>query len=479
MAYKHGVYGSEIPTAVTPPATTSSIPVVFGTAPVNLSQRATAPVNEPVLCFTNTEAVDVFGYSDDWENFTLCEFIYSQFSLYAQAPVVLVNVLDPATHKKAVPSKTAQMANGVATIDEEGIILSTVVVKSSDGTTTYKKGTDYEEDFDKNGKLVVQRIATGTIPATTTSLTVSYDKLDPAAVDKDDVIGGIVAGKPTGLELLNQVFPRFRLVPGLVLAPGWSDDPAVAAVMTAKASNINGLFKAQALTDLPTDKPYTEIAAWKNANNYTSARQFNTYPLIKLGDKVFHGSTQLAGVICATDTAYGGIPYVSPSNQPLQATASVMADGTPLFLGPDQAAYLNGEGIVTALNFIGGWKAWGNRTGAYPAVTDPKDSFIPVRRMMDWIANTIILTYWQRLDGPITRRLTEAVTDSLNLWLNGLTAQGALLGGRVEFLASENPATDLMDGIVKFHVYATPPSPAREIDFVVEYDAKYLSALFA
>lgn len=35
-----------------------------------------------------------------------------------------------------------------------------------------------------------------------------------------------------------------------------------------------------------------------------------------------------------------------------------------------------------------------------------------------------------------------------------------------------------MDGIARFHVYVTPPSPNREIDFILEYDASYLSTLF-
>ena len=36
-----------------------------------------------------------------------------------------------------------------------------------------------------------------------------------------------------------------------------------------------------------------------------------------------------------------------------------------------------------------------------------------------------------------------------------------------------------MDGIAKFHVYVTPATPAREIDFVLEYDPTALAALFA
>ena len=46
----------------------------------------------------------------------------------------------------------------------------------------------------------------------------------------------------------------------------------------------------------------------------------------------------------------------------------------------------------------------------------------------------------------------------------------------VEMLESENPLTNLMAGIIKLHVYMTPPSPAQEIDFVLEYDASYVTS---
>jgi hypothetical protein len=482
MTYKHGVYVSEVPTSVVPPVRTSAgLPVVFGTAPVNLV-AGDPPVNKPVLCYTYQEAVEQFGYSDDWASYTLCEFIKSHFALFACAPVVLVNVLDPAVHKQSVTAESITLVDDQATLANLGVLKSSVVVKSQDGLTTYVLNTDYTVEFDGDGKAVINRVATGTIPAGAT-LQIDYDHLNPAAVTATDIIGGVdvATGAYEGLELLNKVFPLFRLVPGMVLAPGWSHDPMVAAVMVAKASNINGHFKCIALTDVPTGtvKKYTDVAAWKNDNNYTSTRQAVCWPKIKLGDEVFHLSTQFAGVICRTDAENDDIPYTSPSNKNLQANGAILADGTEVTLGPDQAAYLNGQGIVTALNFVGGWKAWGNRTGAYPAVTDPKDTFIPVRRMFDWIANTLVLTFWQKVDFPINRRLVETIVDSANIWLNGLAARGFILGGRVEFIPDENPETDLMDGIIRFHVYVTPPSPAREIDFIVEYDPQYLQTLFA
>ena len=53
-------------------------------------------------------------------------------------------------------------------------------------------------------------------------------------------------------------------------------------------------------------------------------------------------------------------------------------------------------------------------------------------------------------------------------------------GSRCGDYCAENPLTDLMAGKITLHVYLTPPSPAQEIDFVLEYDASYVeSALSA
>ena len=147
-----------------------------------------------------------------------------------------------------------------------------------------------------------------------------------------------------------------------------------------------------------------------------------------------------------------------------------------MLLTKAQADILNNAGVMTGLNFMGGWVAWGNYTACYPGNTDVKDYFIPISRMFDWVANTLIQTFWGKLDMPMTRRLIDNILDSANIWLNGLTGSGYILGGRVEMLESENPLTDLMQGIINLHVYLTPPSPAQEIDFTLEYDASYVQA---
>lgn len=80
--------------------------------------------------------------------------------------------------------------------------------------------------------------------------------MDPSAIKAKEIIGGIdgETGKKTGLEAVADVFPKYRKVPSLLLAPKWSTDSTVAAVIEAKARKINGHFQAMGLVDLDTTK---------------------------------------------------------------------------------------------------------------------------------------------------------------------------------------------------------------------------------
>lgn len=478
MAYKHGIYGSEVPTSLVPMTEINAgLPVVFGTAPVHLATDRAA-VNTPVLCYKYSEAVAALGYSDDWEKYTLCEVMRSQFSLYNMAPVVFVNVLDPAKHKAVVSDDTVALIENKGIIEAE-VLLDTLEVKVTPAGEPLKEGTDYTAAYNDEDKVIITALDGGLIAGADTC-TVSYDKVDASLVTAEDIVGGVsAAGKNEGLEVLAEVYPRFRLIPGIIIAPGWSHNTEVAAVMKSKADTINGRFKGIAIADIPTETvtKYTDAPAWKTGNNYVDPQLVACWPKVSLGGKEYHLSTQLTGVLCATDAAHNDVPYWSPSNNALQCDSAQVDKDDEVFLDVETAAYLNGQGIVTAIN-ENGWVAWGNRTSAYPATTDVKDTFIAIRRMFCWVNNTLITTFWSKIDNPINKRLIATIVDSANIWLNGLTAKGYLLGGRVEFREDENTTTDLMDGKINFHVYITPPSPARDIEFVQEYDTNYISTLF-
>ena len=491
MAFFHGVHTTESPTSIIPPAPCeAAMPVYFGVAPVHRTESMKNKVNYPILCNAYDDAVMGLGYDEDWKKWTLCENIYAQFTLFGMSPCVFVNVFDPTKHKTSVETEQVTLAKGEGKVAKQDAILSTLVVKDQTGSTTYQEGTDYTVAYDEDYYAVIARVTSGTISSDTAQLTVSYDYADPTQVDKDDIIGGINAqtGDEEGLEVIERVYPVNRKVPGLIVATGWSEDVEVAAIMATKAENINGLFRALAIIDIPVsgdDAPtiYTDVPSYKNEKNLVDPMQHVLWPMLRLGETEYRYSSQFAALIQWTTHNIGNdVPYVSPSNQNIQCDSLIVGEPgarREVSLSNTKVNYLNENGITTALNFSRGWTAYGNRNACYPGTTDTKDVFISNRLMFNWTQAEYILTYAQKVDRPITRALIESITDSFNDRLNGLTAAGALLGGRIEFRKEDNPYTDVIDGKIKFKLYLTPPPPAEEITGDFELDPDYFEVLYS
>ena len=470
MAFNHGVRTSETATSLVATKTDAITPFYVGTAPINMCEKQN--INTPILCSSYEEAVKEFGFVNDFENYTLCEAIDAHFNKFGVGPIVLVNVLDPAKHKKSAQNENVPfLENKTAVIRETGIIVSSLKITPT---------ITYTTEFTAEGYLMI--IQTGEEEVSGNKLSVTYDKLDPSTIKNTDIVGGIdpSTGKKKGLECVSTVFPKYRLVPNLILAPKWSTDSTVAAVMETKANLINGHFKGFALIDIDTKTvtKYSDATKHKNDNNLVSTYLDVCYPKVKFGDTQYHLSTQRACLIQSLAAENDGIPYKSPSNENIKADSTCLADGTEVFLGLDEANYLNGNGITTAINWIGGWKAWGNRTGCYPDVTDPKDNFVSSRLMFNFLTNSLVQTYWQKVDDPTNKNLITTITDSVNIWLNGLQAAGKLIGGRVEFREEDNPTTSLINGQIKFKIFFSPALPAEDISFDLEIDTTYYNNLF-
>lgn len=473
MAYYHGVKQRQKDTSIsTPVVAGSGIAFIVGTAPVHMVDGQT---NEPIMAMSYGEAVQNLGYSDNWKDYTLCEAMYSQFILYEVAPVVFVNVLDPSKHKKTIEPTKYQ-------VNDNKVLLPFEALAKTVQITDYEEGEDYELMYDEKN-LILEIVEGGGIPEGTGELTIGFDAVDPTLIDENDIIGGfdITTKKYKGLELIDKVFPKYGIITDLILAPKWSTKPIVAAVMSTKAENINGIFEGKALIDIESieTRHYADVPAKKKEGNIFQKYQLVYWPKVKLGDKHFHTSTQMAGVIATTDIESDDCPTRSPSNKSMKIDSAILEDGTEVLLDLKEANYLNSQGIGTILNFIGGYVSWGNETACFPADTDVKNYFTNISRMFAWVGNSVILTYWNKVDDNMTPRFVDSIVDSINIWLNGLTAEGKILGGRVEFRAEDNSLVDIMSGKAKFHIYLTPPSPAREIEFLLEYDTNYVLAAFA
>lgn len=473
MAINHGVFVSEKSTSVsTPVAAESGIPFVIGSAPVHAAENPAA-VGIPVLCTSWDEYESQFGYSDDWAKFTLCEFAYSHFKLYGCQPVIFCNLLDPATMNEAVAADDVAVVNRRVELPVTAIP-STIVVKADGGEgSAYVLDEDYTV-YQSDEHIYVELDARST-HAGEEQLNIAY-----STVKTDSVTASLVASNMDTIELC---MSTAGVIPDLICAPGFSQVSSVAAVMATKAAGINSLFQAKALVDIDSSsagcESYSTVSAWKQSKNLVDVNEVLAWPMATLGERKFHMSTQLAGLIASVD-ADNGCPYESPSNKSLKIDGLCTESGKTITQTKAQADVLNNCGVVTALNFLAsGWVAWGNYTACYPTNMDVKDYFIPVSRMFDWVGSSLIQSVWSKLDKPMNRRLLDTILDSANIWLNGLVGAGYLLGARAEILDDENPTTDLMAGIVRIHLYMTPPSPAQEIDFVLEYDADYVQAAFA
>ena len=115
MAYKHGIYTESVATLGRLQArSTGTVPVYIGTAFTN----TTANTNVPVLINSYNEFVTNFGYSDDWDKYTLCEVAYAHFKNNIQtiAPFIVINM-----GKQAEAVVADDIDKALAAIDLAGI----------------------------------------------------------------------------------------------------------------------------------------------------------------------------------------------------------------------------------------------------------------------------------------------------------------------------------------------------------------------
>ena len=483
MAYKHGVYNTEQATSLTVPIQgIAGLQVIFGTAPIHLAKDPAAAVNTPKLVYSYKEAVEAVGYSDDFENFTLCQSISACFQVFNVAPIILVNVLDPnkAAHVTQNQAESCDVVDGVVLYDKKYVLLNTLAVKN--GSATLVAGSDYEAAHEDDGSVAITLLSTAAKEAS--SLTVSSTSLKPSGVTAADIVGGVdtSTGKVSGLEVVQQVYPKLGLTPGILLAPGFSKDATVAAALQAKTTGINGSFRCICVCDVDSGatgaKVYTDVKTKKEANGLNGANCYAVWPCAKVGTKVYSGSAIVAAEMAYQDASNDDVPNMSVDNKAVAISAACLADGTEVYLDQEQANVLNGAGVGTFLN-LNGWRCWGSNTAAYPGNTDPKDRWINIRRFMNWAANTFILTYTPKIGQVMNRRLIESIVDSENIRGNSFVSRGICAAYSIAFLDADNPTTDLLNGKIVFRQSMTPFTPAEEIDDVIEFDPDALADALA
>ncbi|MDR1744479.1 MAG: phage tail sheath family protein, partial [Planctomycetota bacterium] len=145
----HGVRTNQVPTAIVPPREImSALPIVFGCAPIHrLSAEAQAAVmpGKMVMVYGLPEAGVRLGIDvqrDDFENWTLSETAYSYFYLHSVAPVIFVNLFDPAKHKKSITSETVAFTGAKGRLAHADLVDQPILTPAGGGDP-YVAGIDY------------------------------------------------------------------------------------------------------------------------------------------------------------------------------------------------------------------------------------------------------------------------------------------------------------------------------------------------
>lgn len=481
--YKHGTYGEFAESIGHISSESGTVAVYVGTAPVNLIRGYAKYVNTPVKLTDFNTVKRYMGYSTDWAKFSLCEAFNVHFDNPEGniGPIVAINVLDPATHKKDSATTVAlSFVNGRATIKSDTIILDTLVLADK------VEGTDFSIDysFDK-GLVIINSIG----EAITGSVNATYSEVDASAITAEDIIGEVTeAGVYSGFGCIELIYGELNLIPNLVLAPGWSENPEVYKAMLKAASKINNHWNAITYADIPLVDDGTKVDTiplaiqWKKDNSYNDAFSKVFFPQNTYDGKIYHASTLAAWVTMFTDAMRDGVPMESPSNKVIPATAHYFGEGsTNRGFDQSRANELNANGITTSIYWGGSWVLWGPHTAAYEhgAEVDNRDIFDNSVRMMMHVSNRFQLEHALTIDAPMTRAMADTIRNREQEKADALAAMGAFIGTPVvEFVASENSAADLVEGNFTWSFKGTPTPPFKSGTLRVAYTSEGFTSYF-
>lgn len=471
--YKHGVETSRKEAEPQSPAKSpENAVVVIGTAPVNTAEFPA--VNVPVLASRRSDAVAAMGMSEEFDHYTILHSIYAQFNKFGAAPIVFINVLDPGNpaHQTGVASRKMPVESKQVVIEETGILLDKLQV--SDQDEVLSEGKDYVASFDDSGYVVIAATDAGQM-ANLSQITVTYSKLNPEGVTEADIIGGVDEnGVRTGLELLDEIYPRFGVVPAILIAPGFSKKASVAAALEAKAQLIYGLTNGIAIVDLDSGASGAtkkeDVAKQKAKTVVPSRWNVAVWPMVQVDGHQIWQSAQAAALLQATAAKNKGIPSESPDNLEYKIDGLCLEDGSPVRMTMDDVNdYLNRYGICSALK-LPEWKFWGSSTAAYPASDKTLDRWIKSVTMLNFMENRFKLDYASSIGRNASVKKINDIVDQFNLFLNSLIPDH-LSGAEMVFDIDKNDESAIKENHYKFHTRYADWGSLEFIEHEFEYDA--------
>lgn len=365
-------------------------------------------------------------------------------------------------------------SNGVITIAEaERIILDSVAV------ATKTKGTDYSVSYDTDRKrITIRELSSGALGSS--ALSITYKTVNPASVTSDDVIGTTDGlGENTGIYAIKDVYTVTGYIPAFLAAPGFSSVPAIHEVMYQNSRKINGHWDAYMFVDIPiayndTDVTLDTAVTFKTTNKYNRENETVYFPLAEDTDgKIYHISVLAAANFQELLNDNDGIPYRTASNTPCPIIKNLyMGAGNTGRVYDDSIINekLNKNGIASAA-FVGGqWVIWGAHSADYDQTTQDYINVSETNRMMlYYISNDFQERRTADVDKVLTTNDIRAIVSDEQTRLDALININALCFGTVSLSASEDAASDIINGDWTFEFNVTTTPQARSLTAIVSW----------
>ncbi len=276
--------------------------------------------------------------------------------------------------------------------------------------------------------VVVVRVAAGVDAAATTT----------------NVIGGQTGGQYKGLQALLAAEAQVGVRPRIIGAPGL-DSQAVVTAMIPIAKALRGFVYAAC-------RGITTIGAAAAYRQEFSARELMLIWPDATGWDGQAVATAL-GVRAMLDEQVGW--HKSISNAAIAGVTGLTADVHFDVHDQSSDAGLLNQAPVTTIVRMNGYRFWGNRTCA----DEPAFAFEPVVRAAQALQDLLAEVEAPFIDQPITVALVRDLVEAANALTRRLVGEGRLVGARVEFDGTVNPAESLAAGKLVLDAQYTAPAP--------------------
>lgn len=470
MAFRHGVYTSEVATSLqTAPAVDSALPYVVGASVSAFGPIVVTSWRQFVELSGITEGTHDVPGEDGWHSHSLVSFAYLWFRLCGRGDCIMCGI---ASADGSVSQADVISAIGkIDTVYERVRRLPSLIAVPYFGNVA-EIWTAMKAKADLYGGRF-RAVAVGDIASNAHALSGQTPDIISAPAD--------VAEAKTVLSESLALFWPYIGIGGM----RFDMSSAACAVMNrVDAQNGNLPFVSPSNKNCYATGVYIMPDAEKSISVAGCVTDADSY-VVKSGVAVTDGvsisgaTAVLGSVACvADDGKWKAASAVS------DASAFVVSyeepQEAPLFQSRDDVnTYLGANGIIGALNTADGWVLWGNSTTCFPGNTDVKDYMLAIRRMFNYTQNLFQVFAQPRIDNPLNRRQLEGVVNAFNQILSSLQGFGALNAASVEIDDERNTTEQLIRGIVYFRIRIAPPPPMQEINGVFEFDVQGFEASLA